>query len=141
VRFWDTSSLIPLFIAEKQTATARGWMRADPTVLVWTLTRVELVSALARRGREEPRRARALLQARRKVLAAWEEWSEVIEVVAVRRVAERVVETHPLRAADALQLAAALVAVDLEPRGLEFVTFDERQGMAAEREGFTVLGG
>ena len=59
MRFWDTSGLIPLFIAEKQTATARDWLRTDPTVVVWTLTRVELVSGLARRGREEPRQAMA----------------------------------------------------------------------------------
>ena len=47
---------------------------------------------------------------------------------------------HPLRAADALQLGAALVATDLEPAGLELVTLDERLATAAEKEGFTVLG-
>ena len=47
---------------------------------------------------------------------------------------------HPLRAADALQLGAALVATDLDPAGLELVTFDERPALAALKEGFSVPG-
>ena len=58
----------------------------------------------------------------------------------VRRHAERLVESHPLRAADALQLGAALAAAEDDPAGLEFVTLDRRQALAAEREGFRVLG-
>ncbi|HYN04689.1 MAG TPA: type II toxin-antitoxin system VapC family toxin [Vicinamibacteria bacterium] len=140
MRFWDTSALLPLFVAEKESARARKWLRRDPTVVVWTLTRVELLSALARREREEPSSARALLRARRQVLAAWEEWSEIVALEPVRRQAERLVSVHPLRAADAVQLGAALVAADLDPAGLELVTFDERLATAAEKEGFSVLG-
>jgi predicted nucleic acid-binding protein len=140
VRFWDTSALLPLFVSEKASARARGWLRKDPVVVVWTLARVEVLSALARREREEPDSARALLRARRQVLGAWEEWSEVVAVEPVRRQAERLVATHPLRAADALQLGAALVACDLDPSAFAFVTLDERLALAAEREGFSVLG-
>ena len=49
-------------------------------------------------------------------------------------------EAHPLRAADALQIGAALVVSADDPGGLEFVTLDHRQAAAAEREGFRVLG-
>jgi hypothetical protein len=45
-----------------------------------------------------------------------------------------------LRSADALQLGAALVSADSNPDGLPFVTFDERLAIAAEKEGFSVLG-
>ncbi len=76
MRFWGTSALIPLVVAERATRRAEHWLRADPDVVVWTLTRVELVSALARRRRAEPRAARALLTARRELLSAWERWSE-----------------------------------------------------------------
>jgi hypothetical protein len=140
VRFWDTSALLPLFVSEKASARARAWLRKAPVVVVWTLSRVEALSALARREREEPGAARALLRARRQVLGAWEEWSEVVAVEPVRRQAERLVAAHPLRAADALQLGAALVACDLDPSRLSFVTLDERLALAAEREGFSVLG-
>jgi predicted nucleic acid-binding protein len=140
VRFWDTSALIPLVVSEPSTARARRWLREDPDVVVWTLTRVELLSALARRRREEPESASRLLAARRHLLSAWERWSEVTAVEVVRRHAERVVEGHRLRAADALQIGAALVAAEEDPRGLPFVTFDRNLVEAAEREGFPVLG-
>jgi hypothetical protein len=58
----------------------------------------------------------------------------------VRRNAERIVETHPVRAADALQIGAALIAAEDNPGALEFVTFDSNLAQAAEREGFRVLG-
>ena len=83
---------------------------------------------------------RRLLAARRELLAAWERWSEVTAVDLVRRHAERLVESHPLRAADALQLGAALVAAEDDPAGLDFVTLDRQQALAAEHEGFRVLG-
>lgn len=139
MKFWDTSALLPLVVSEPETATAERWLREDPAVVVWTLTRVELLSALARRRRDEPRSARALAAARREVLRAWERWTEIAGVDAVRRHAERLVETHPLRAADALQIAAAIVAAEERPDTLAFVSFDDRQLAAAEIEGFQVV--
>jgi hypothetical protein len=138
VRFWDTSALIPLVVAERGTALAERRLRDDPDVVVWTLTRVELLSALARRRREEPAAARRLLGAKRDILAAWPRRSEVTAVEVVRRHAERVVDTHAIRAAAALQIGAALVAGGDDPAALEFVTFDQPQAAAAEREGFSV---
>ncbi len=140
MRFWDTSALLPLFVAERATARAERWLRGDPDVVVWILTRVELLSALARRRRAEPMATRRIAAARREALATWERWSEVTAVEIARRHAERIVETHVLRAADALQLGAALVAAEDIAGALEFVTLDEHLAMAAEREGFRVLG-
>jgi hypothetical protein len=140
VKFWDTSALVPLFIAERESARAERWLRADPGVIVWMLTRVELLSAIARRRRGDRKANRVLRTARMNLLEAWTEWMEVIDMPAARRQAERLVETHPLRAADALQLAAALVACEGVASSLTFVTLDRNQAEAAEREGFTVLG-
>jgi predicted nucleic acid-binding protein len=50
------------------------------------------------------------------------------------------VESYPLRAADALQLGAAVVAAEGDPATLDFVTLDRRLANAAEREGFAILG-
>ena len=52
-------------------------LRDDPDVVVWTLARLEMLSALARRGRDEPAAARQLRLVRRHFLDAWERWSEV----------------------------------------------------------------
>jgi len=53
----------------------------------------------------------------------------------VRSRALRLLEVHPLRAADACQLAAALVATQEDPVNL---TFDKRLAEVAQKEGFTV---
>jgi hypothetical protein len=46
---------------------------------------------------------------------------------------------HPLRAADALQLAAAYIAAERRPSSLELVILDDRLAAAARREGFVLL--
>jgi len=140
VKFWDASALVPLFVPEPSSPRAEAWIREDPHVAVWTLTRLELLSALARRGREEPERRSRTAEARQDVLHAWGRWSEVTAIELVRDHAERLVDRYPLRAADALQIGAALVAARGNPEGLDFVTFDRQQRGAAQREGFRVLG-
>lgn len=139
MRFWDSSALLPLFVVEPGSGRTRRWLADDPVVVVWMLTLVELLSALARRRRERPDADVAVSSARRDVLAAWERWIEITAVDVVRRHAERLVEIHPLRAADALQIGAALVMAGERSADLEFVTLDDRQAAAATREGFRVL--
>jgi hypothetical protein len=68
-----------------------------------------------------------------------EEWVEIEPSPAVRENAGRVLLLHPLRAADALQLAAALVWAGGRPAGHELVCLDERLREAAAREGFAIL--
>lgn len=140
MRFWDSSALVPLFLDEPATARVRAWFRDDPDIVVWTLTRVEFLSALARRRRERVDAVPRVARARAEALATWERWLEITVIHVVRGHAERLVEAHPLRAADALQIGAALVAADGRPGDLPFVTFDERQADVAAREGFPVLG-
>jgi hypothetical protein len=140
VRFWDSSALVALVIPEAGTARVRTWVNEDPQIAVWTLTRVELLSALARHRRDRPRAAEQLVRARGEVLEAWERWTEVTAVDVVRAHAERIVERHPLRAADALQIGAAVVFGRGEPSAVDFVTLDAAQAEAATREGFHVFG-
>jgi hypothetical protein len=66
-------------------------------------------------------------------------WEEVQPNHLVRDTAVRFLRVHPLRAADALQLAAAFVAADHRPAWLPFVTFDERLAEAARKEGFPLV--
>jgi predicted nucleic acid-binding protein len=57
----------------------------------------------------------------------------------VRVLAERLMSAHPLKAADALQLAAAFRWAAEQPGGYEFVSLDGTLRTAAAVEGFTVL--
>ena len=111
----------------------------DPSMFVWWATPVEVVSAVARRERDGQltlSEASAALQ-RLDVLASG--WYELQPSPRLRLTARRLLRVHPLRAADALQLAAAVLAVDREATSLEFVCLDEQLGEAARREGFPVL--
>jgi predicted nucleic acid-binding protein len=66
-------------------------------------------------------------------------WHEVDPSDAIREAAARFLRVHPLRAADALQLAAAFLAAERRPASLEMVTLDDRLGTAARKEGFEVI--
>jgi predicted nucleic acid-binding protein len=52
--------------------------------------------------------------------------------------ARLLVETYPLRAADALQMAAALDYFETLPKGNVFITADQRLADAAHQSGFSV---
>ena len=67
-------------------------------------------------------------------------WHEVEPGDPVREAAVRFLRVHPLRAADALQLAAAFVAAERRPPTLEVVTLDDRLAAAARKEGFVLVG-
>jgi hypothetical protein len=68
-----------------------------------------------------------------------EAWDEVADILAVRAKAIPLLARHPLRAADAAQLGAALLVADAPDVTVDFVCFDARLSAAAEREGLRVL--
>ncbi|HYC23886.1 MAG TPA: type II toxin-antitoxin system VapC family toxin [Candidatus Bathyarchaeia archaeon] len=139
MRFWDSSAIVPLVCREAQSARCRSWLRADPVIVVWSLAATEVVSALARKRREGKLVAGAHVHAKRRLAKLEEGWSEVTHHESVRSRARRLLETHPVSAADALHLAAALLLTEEQPARAGFVTFDDRLADAAEREGFAVL--
>jgi len=140
MRFWDTSALLPLLVDEPARERLTALLEEDSEVLAWWATPVEMAFALARREREGLLTAEEVAAALNAARALAESWHEIVPSDAVRRTAERLLRTHPLRAADALQLAAALIASDHDPTSLEMVCMDERLRLAARREGFTVIG-
>ena len=138
MRFWDSSAIIPLCLKERASEAVKGLMKDDEDIVVWWTTYIECLSALSRRQREgvltsgDAEKARAVLSA----LAAV--WSEIQPTEMVRLRAERLLSIHPLRAADALQLAAALVWAQETPRGLEFVCLDQNLRESSLKEGFSI---
>jgi predicted nucleic acid-binding protein len=140
VKFWDSSALLPLLVPEPTSAACTGWLREDRDVLVWALTRVEVASALARIERTSMQPREVIDSARERLQSLRVAWSEVCDLDQVAGRAERLLRVHALRVADAMQLAAALVATGERPQVLEFVCLDERLAEAARREGFRVVG-
>lgn len=139
MRFWDSSALVALAIPEDASASVRKLLERDSGLLVWILSEVEITAALWRRvrgGRLGNGERSAAQRAIDEVLAGA---FAVMEFAPVILRARRILATHPLRAADALQLGAALFACDDQPHTLPLVTLDDRLAEAATREGFTVL--
>lgn len=139
MRFWDTSALVPLLVEEATTAAVIAELERDPDVVAWWMTDVECASALARLEREARLPSAGLVAALSRLGTMAGEWREVQAGPRVRQTAIRLLRVHDLRAADALQLGAAVVASENEPASLPVVTLDDRLARAAEREGFPVV--
>ena len=139
MNFWDSSAILPLIVEEVRSARCRALRRADRSLAVWVLTRVELTSALHRLARERLLSADELRRAlsRSRLIAA--SWTQVDAFEQVCELADRLLAVHVLAAADSLQLGAALALCKGQPRGRGFITADDRLAQAAESEGFSVI--
>jgi len=139
VRFWDTSALVPLVVEEAASKACRRLLRDKATVAVWALTRTEMTSAAWRRARAGDLDLAAMPRVLARIAALASHWTEITDVDLVRDRAERLLGQHALRAADALQLGAALMLTRERPRNYELVTADGELARAAVSEGFRVL--
>jgi predicted nucleic acid-binding protein len=138
MRFWDSSAIVPLLIAQAASARAAAWLAQDAVVALWTLTPVEIASALWRLVREEALDERDARRAESRMDQMLRAGHLVTDVDPVKILATRLLRLHPLRAFDALQLAAALHWAEGRPEGRMLHTLDTRLARAAEREGFLV---
>lgn len=136
MRFWDSSALVPLFSSEKRTRAVQTLYLQDPEVVVWWGTVVECASAIARLERDRALSPRDAAESFSRLDAFAQSWMQIDPSDEIRESARRFLRVHPLRAADALQLAAALVAAERRPSTLSFMTCDDRLRDAAGKEGF-----
>ena len=138
MRFWDSSAVMPLLVQQSTSTRADRWLADDPAVALWTLTPVEITSALWRLLRDGTMQETdaQLAESRAQELAAAS--YTVADIEAVKAMARRLLRVHALRAADALQLGAALVWAGGRPQGKTLHTLDDRLALAGRREGFEV---
>ena len=138
MRFWDSSALIPLVVRQPASPRVDLWFAEGFSLAIWTLTSTEIASALWRLVREgalsEADAHRAEFRAEELAAAS----HTVADLEAVKPIARRLLRVHALRAADALQLGAALVWAVGQPQGKTVHTLDDRLAVAARREGFDV---
>lgn len=141
MKFWDSSAIIPLLMDEPMTIAYRDQLREDLSgMVVWWGSPVECASAIARKTRERRLSEEEASAAMMRLNRLQESWIEVEPSEEVRRLAKRFLRVHDLRAADALQLAAARVVAGEDDSGnLLFLTEDSRLREAAVRDGFRVL--
>jgi predicted nucleic acid-binding protein len=130
---------VPLIVDEPTTDAMRELLTQDSGILIWLCASVELLSMLGRLGRTASGIDDLVPVLRNDALRLVARANRVADVDAVRRRAERLVGVHPLSAADAMQLAAALVACSDRPEVLPFVTLDRQLARSAQLEGFTAI--
>lgn len=141
MNFWDSSAIIPLCIDEPQTKVVRQIAMKDGAIAVWWGSLIECCSAFARVGREGFLKPEEEDDVRHLLAILSDTWTEIEPCEDIRDIAARLLMLHPLRAADALQLSAALVWAGKKPKGHYFVCLDSKLRDAARKEGFALLPG
>ena len=139
MRYWDASALVPLVVAEPHSGMVRTWLSEDDRIVTWAWTRTEIVGAIERCAREGSLSRLQRREVLRRFDAFAESWDEVTDVLAVRARANALLARHPLRAADAGQLGAALLIQEQLAGELTFVCLDHRLSSAAELESLRVI--
>lgn len=139
MKFWDASAIIPLCIEETQTRTVQDIAKKDGSFVVWWGSIVECYSAFSRLLRDGAITRDEDTQLRVVLTSLSETWTEIEPSDDIRDTTQRLLRSHPLRAGDALQLAAAIIWTDKTPKGHHFVCLDARLRDAASSEGFAVL--
>ena len=136
--FWDTSALFPLCIQESTSARALS-LHKQYEIVVWWATSVEIASALARLLRMKLLSPQEWTQAHNTASVFAKAWTVVSPSNGVRAKAQHLVEQYDLRAADALQIGAALEWCSDVPQGRKFITADGRLFRTALLAGFDAL--
>ncbi len=137
--FWDASAVLPLCIEENHSKSMLDLVKKDGALIVWWGTGIECHSAFARLNRKGFLDSSGEEQVHNVLSILSDSWSEIEPGDDVRNTAIRLLNTHPLKAADSLQLAAALIWANKLPGGYQFICLDNRLRSAAKKEGFTIL--
>ena len=136
--FWDTSALLPLLCRDPFSTRARTLLRQYSTIIAWWGTAVEIHAAFFRLQRDGRMTGSGVEQALELFDGLRSRWREILPVDRVRQLAEESCRRHAIRSADALQLGAALLWCNEQPKGRYFICFDNRLLDAARAAGFTV---
>lgn len=137
--YWDASALLSAFVTQAGSTAVRALAADDTDTAAAWHTPVEVWSGVARLVREELLTEDEAAQAQLRMQQFQNTAFEVEMTERLRDLAGALLRRHPLRAGDALHLAAALVWAGNEPQGRGFVCLDDQLRDAAAREGFTVL--
>lgn len=136
--FWDSSALVPLCVREDTSRKAHAQLRKFLPV-VWWATPVEIHSAIRRAHLLGHLDGLAMQQGLSRLQLLSGAWREILPGDELRDLAGDLLDAHDLRAADSLQLAAALIWCQRRPARRSFLSADRRLSRAAADRGFSVL--
>ncbi len=136
--FWDASAVVPLCVHEPVSTRARALLKTHPPV-VWWATPVEVSSAIERLRRAGLLDTEDAGLALKDLRVLTRGWKEIRPHDDLRNAAIQLMQKYPLRAADGLQLAAAMVWCLGRPAKRDFICSDDRLSDSAQLAGFHVI--
>lgn len=138
ILFVDTSALVKIYIGEPGSERMREAVAREEPAVASRLAFAEIHATFARRRREGLLLASEFDQLRLRFGEDWEELTQVPIGPEVLALVPGLCERHPLRGADALYLASALL---LRQEGLEttFACSDRNLLAAAAAEGLAIF--
>ncbi|MGI8866743.1 MAG: type II toxin-antitoxin system VapC family toxin [Rubrobacteraceae bacterium] len=139
MKFWDSSAVIPLIFEEPTSAILRALLTEDTDMVIWWGTWIECSVTVSRLRREEVLDDSGQEGTRAALDALATGWLEIEPIDELRLLAMLVSKTHPLKAADCLQLTAALRWCEGDTEDRDFVCLDRQLRRIVEDEGFYVL--
>lgn len=136
--FWDSSALVPVCVRQQASPVVHRLLGRHE-VVVWWATAIEIRSALERLFRLKELSAAEHAGAEKRLERLRKVWTEIQPEMALRSDAEKLLARFPLRAADALQLAAAMTWAMDRPQGRVFISGDLQLLEAARQLGFEAV--
>ena len=136
--FWDTSALVPLCVQQQPSSAVRQLLQ-QYRVVVWWATSVEMRSAFERLLRMGQLTSQEHAGATLRLQQLRRSWRELQPSEPLRSQAETFSASYSLKAADALQLAAAWVWSSGMPERCAFLSGDAQLLEAARQVGFQIV--
>lgn len=137
MRYFDTSALVKQYLQEAGSKIVLELLRTGEKVYTASLTYAETHAAFGRRTREGRLNRDTSRRLALRFDKDWESYDVVILSETVLRLARQLLYRHPLRSADAIHLASALLLARTSPTPRwAFVCADSRLCEAAEAQGF-----
>ena len=131
ILFCDTSALVKLYVLEDGSDAIAEQAAASEIIAVCRISWVEIMSAMARRSREQPKDASAINRGRKRVVADWPHYLALELTQELVELAGKYAEAFALRAYDSVQLAAARTVHQELPGEVRFACYDSRLVKAA----------
>jgi uncharacterized protein len=137
--FFDASAVVPLCLAQTSSPMARRHYRTFSRQVVAPTTLIEVASAVYRAVRLGLLAPTGVKRAMERLGQLDKRWTEIELTVGSRNLGVEMIAHYDLRAADAIQLASALIWCKEQPRNRPFVCFDHSLSAAASAAGFDII--
>jgi predicted nucleic acid-binding protein len=136
--YFDTSALLKRYVTEAGSDAVAALWKEAAVVATSQILYAEAAASFARKRREQPANAAVLDLAQQMFRNDWAALHRIDVDDTVNRHVDQLLSRHPLRGADAIHLASALLLRDLAQEHVTFACADIALMNAARAEGLAI---